>query len=107
MIRLVTGRKRNKYAMILLVLLLLVMLASSVFIVTHAEHHCIGVGCQTCQEILLCELILGSVGFAAALILSVGVLRQGARAVRGPDASIAGRVAVKIPLFSDSVRLNI
>jgi undecaprenyl pyrophosphate phosphatase UppP len=88
MIQLAMARKRNRLATILLVLLLMVMLASSVFIVTHAEHNCTGVGCHTCQELLICDWILGGVGFAAALALFSGVSRSGAgaSAARGSGA---------------------
>ncbi|MDO4294135.1 MAG: AraC family transcriptional regulator [Eubacteriales bacterium] len=40
---------------------------SCLFIVTHAEHDCVGEGCDVCAELEACEAAIRSVGGAVAV----------------------------------------
>jgi hypothetical protein len=102
-------RGRSRRARVLLVILLATVLASGVFIVTHAHHDCIGLGhgCHTCIEISLCEMILGGLGLAAFFLTVAASVLRGALLRCGSVMRFAAGVVRRVPLFSDSVRLNL
>ena len=67
-------KKKNRIIAILLaVMVLFVMLYSALFIVSHAEHDCVGENCPICYQISVCQnalknlsLAVSAVAFAAA-----------------------------------------
>jgi hypothetical protein len=101
------NKNRSKCARALLIVLLAMALASSVFIVTHAQHDCIGLGCHTCGHLSICELILEWIGLASIIIIATLVSRFGAVAREHKGVRSAAPLARRTPLFSDLVRLNL
>jgi hypothetical protein len=99
-------RVRRGYARILLIILLATVLVAGAFIVTHAQHDCPGLGCHTCAELSLCKTILGVIGFAIFLIAALILSRSGAVRRLSVRAARAAADVKRIPLFTDSVRLN-
>jgi len=98
---------RTKHARLLLAILLAVVVLSCVFIVTHSDHDCVGDGCHTCEELLGCEILLECVGFSAAVVFVRTSGRRILPGMRENKPSVQVLTARKIPLFTDSVRLNI
>jgi hypothetical protein len=97
---------KSRCARALLIVLLVVLLASSIFIVTHAQHDCMGPGCHTCAKISLCGLIVDGIGLIAVFAFTPGRARVSAAVFR--DANFpAGPVLIhRTPLFFDYIRLN-
>jgi hypothetical protein len=91
----------------LLVILLAIALASSVFIVTHAQHDCIGLGCHTCDQLSFCGLILEWIGLASITVAIPAISRHGAASRREPPLAGARSFTRKTSLFHDHVRLNL
>jgi len=85
--------------------LLAVILSAGVFIVSQADHAHTGYGCPVCHRLAACELLLESVGFAAA---GLAALRVAGR--RPPRVLVvcpaAAPISRRVALFSDFVRLN-
>ena len=69
--------------------MLLVLLASTAFVVCHADHDCDGACCLTCQQISLCTQHLKTVAAAAAafLLLAMVLGRPGALPLLPPPAT--------------------
>ena len=81
--------------------MLLVLLASTAFVVSHADHDCDGDCCLTCQQISLCTQHLKTVAAAAAaLLLPAMVLgRPGALPLLpAPETARRTLVAQKVKL---------
>jgi hypothetical protein len=89
----------------LLVALLVVILASGLFIVTHAHHDCVGPGCHTCAELSVCRLIIDGIGLAVLLIFIVGRARGRLSATR-IGLIVGYGLVLKTRLLYDRVRLN-
>ena len=56
-------------AILMAAAMLLVLLASTAFVVCHADHDCDGTCCLTCQQIKLCTQHMKTVAAAAAVFL--------------------------------------
>ena len=63
------SKKKRICAFVLTVFIACVMLLSSVFIISHAEHDCIGEGCSICATLYACEESLKML--ALAIIVSI------------------------------------
>jgi hypothetical protein len=93
---------------VLLLILLVTVLASSAFVVTHAQHDCIGLGCHTCAQISVCKLILEWIGLAAlAAVVVLAALRPGVAGRRAGPAPKDAPAVRRTPLFYDRIRLNL
>ena len=60
--------------------MLLVLLASTAFVASHADHDCDGACCLTCQQIRLCTQHMKTVSLAAAAALLFAAFLRFARA---------------------------
>ena len=75
-------------ALIMAAAMLLVLLASTAFVVSHADHDCDGTSCLTCQQISLCTRHMETVAAAAVFLLLAMVLgRPGALPLLPPPAT--------------------
>lgn len=63
-----TQQKRT-FALLLAVALILFLLSSSAFIVIHADHDCIGEGCEICEMLCVCVERLRQLAVAVILIV--------------------------------------
>jgi hypothetical protein len=98
--------RSDKCAKALLIVLLVVILVSGAFIVTHAQHDCIGHGCHTCAEISICRLVIEGIGFAAFLIFALARARRGEFVRRADGLIVKPGPISKARLFSGHIRLN-
>ena len=67
-------------ALLLSAVLLLVLLASTAFVVSHADHDCCGDNCLICEQINVCTQHLKTVSLAAAAVQLFGAFLRFARA---------------------------
>ena len=67
-------------ALLLSAALLLVLLASTAFVVSHADHDCCGDNCLICEQINFCTQHLKTVSLAAAAALLFAAFLRFARA---------------------------
>lgn len=67
-------------ALLLSAAMLLVLLASTAFVVSHADHDCCGDNCLICEQINVCTQHLKTVSLAAAAALLFAALLRFARA---------------------------
>lgn len=86
-------------AAVLAALAAVVLLASSLFIVSHAEHDCAGRDCSVCEQMRVCAQALKTLSTAAAVTALCAVRGVSARAVsacavpaRAPSTPISLRV---------------
>lgn len=56
--------KKRILVAVLTALVLVVMLSSSLFIIEHADHDCIGEDCPICEQIYLCTQTLKTLSLA-------------------------------------------
>ena len=88
-------------AILMAAAMLFVLLASTAFVVSHADHDCDGTCCLTCQQIRLCTQHMKTVAAAAATILLLAmVLRRPGALPLLPAPAMARRtlVAQKVKL---------
>ena len=62
-------KRTRTLAILMAAAMLLVLLASTAFVVCHADHDCDGTCCLTCQQIRLCTQHMKTVAAAAAVFL--------------------------------------
>ena len=65
--------KRRIVAAILGLLILVVMLSSSLFIIEHADHDCVGEDCPICEQICFCERMLKTLSLAVVAAVAIFV----------------------------------
>ncbi|MDR3071927.1 MAG: hypothetical protein LBU41_00350 [Clostridiales Family XIII bacterium] len=57
-------KKKRNIALVILICILAVIVLSSVFIPTNAEHTCIGENCLVCEQVSFCVMVLCTIGIA-------------------------------------------
>ena len=66
--------KKNIAALILAVIAVAVMLSSSLFIIEHADHDCIGEDCPICEQLYSCAQNLKNLSVALLVAASIVTL---------------------------------
>ena len=62
-------QQKRIFALLLAVAVILFLLSSSAFIVIHADHDCIGEGCEICEMLCICAERLQQLAVAVILIV--------------------------------------
>ena len=94
-------KRTRTLAILMAAAMLLVLLASTAFVASHADHDCDGTCCLTCRQISLCAQHMKTVAAAAAVFLLLAmVLRQPGALPLFPAPETARRtlVAQKVKL---------
>ena len=89
------AKSRRFTAVIMAVVAVAVILSSLVFIIEHAEHDCVGDGCEICRAILSCSRAFGALCQA---IVAVYALAAAVRRLRLARAGEKLRFAHKTPV---------
>ncbi len=74
---------RRFIAAVLTAVALLVLLSSSIFILSHADHDCTGEDCPICEQLCACAQNLKSLTAAAAAVMVMIAFRFALQAVMG------------------------
>jgi hypothetical protein len=90
-----------------LIFLIALILLSSGFLITESDHDCPGEGCHVCEQLALCEAVLEYVAFAVALFFAAAASRRVFLRTAAASYPAAPAFRRRVPLFSDSVRLNL
>jgi hypothetical protein len=98
---------KRMFARFLTVFVIALILLSSGFLITESDHDCPGEGCHVCEQLALCEAVLECVAFAAALFLAGAAARRVFLRAAAASYPAAPAFCRRVPLFSDSVRLNL
>ena len=61
-------KKKRIISLIVAVAVIFVMLYSALFIVSHAEHDCVGENCPICYQISVCENTLKNLSLAVCAV---------------------------------------
>ena len=82
-------------ALLLSAAMLLVLLASTAFVVSHADHDCCGDNCLICEQINVCTQHLKTVSLAAAAeLLFAAFLRFARASLPTPAPSMARQTLI-------------
>ena len=82
-------------ALLLSAAMLLVLLASTAFVVSHADHDCCGDNCLICDQINVCTQHLKTVSLAAAAeLLFAAFLRFARASLPTPAPSMARQTLI-------------
>lgn len=66
--------KKNIAALILAAIAVVVMLFSSLFIIEHADHDCVGENCPICEQLYSCAQNLKNLSVALLVAASIAAL---------------------------------